>query len=168
MPVERGELELADAAGLVAHIGRALVAVAADFLLARDAGTALASVTDSAGVAIVAALTLGQSEEGAFAGRRIARVDRAWVVVVAGDFLAAQTYSVVAVIVLRAGISVAAAAGRIVLVTASDLGVARVDCARVVVVAIDRGAYARTRSFADVASRAVVRVVAGDGFAVRC
>lgn len=167
LPVERGELELTDAAGLIARIGRALIAVVAHFLLARDAGAALTGIADGAGIVVVATLTLGQAEEGAFAGRRVARIDRARVVVVAGDFFAAQTHAVVAVIVLRAGIAVAAGAGRVELVTAADLGVARVDRARVVVVAIDRDAHARTRCLANVAARAFVRIVAGDRFAIR-
>lgn len=70
-------------------------------------------------------------------------------------------------IVLRARIAVVAAAARTELVAAADLGVARVGGARVVVVAFERGAYARTRCFANVTSRAFVHVVAGDGFAIR-
>ena len=167
MSVERGELELADATGLVAGISRALVAVVAHLLLSRDASAALAGIADSAGIVVVAALTFGQSEEGAFARRRVARVDRAWVVVVADDFFAAQTHTIVTVIVLRARVAVAASAGWVELVTAADLGVARVDRARVVVVAVDRGANACTRCFANVSTRALVCVVAGDRLAVR-
>ena len=113
-------------------------------------------------------MTLGQWEEDAIAGRWVARVDRAWVVIVTRNFLASETNSFVAMIVLRARIAVVAAAARIELVTTSDLGVARVDCARVTVVAIERGAHARTRCFANVTTRAVVLVVARDRLAVRC
>lgn len=167
MSVERGELELAGAACLVAHVGGALIAVVADLLGARDARAAFARVADSAGVAVAAPLSLGQSEEGAFAGRRIAGVDCAGVVVVAGDLFARETDSVVAVIVLRARIAVAAAAGRIVLVAAAGLDVAGVDRARVVVVAVDRGACTHAGRLAGVARGALVEVVAGDGLAVR-
>lgn len=69
-------------------------------------------------------------------------------------------------VVDRARVAVGAPAVRVELVGAARLVVARVDGARVVVVAIHRGANARTRRLAHIAHRAFVRVVAGDGLAV--
>ena len=70
-------------------------------------------------------------------------------------------------IVLCARIAVAASAIRTVLMATPDLDVARVDRARVAVVAVDRGAHTRTRCLANVTARTFVRVVARDRLAVR-
>ncbi len=167
MPVERRELVFARAGCRVARIVGAGIAVDAGFVRPGLARAAFARVTLCTRVAVVAALSFGEWQVGARSRKLIARIRCADILVIALELAAGKADAVVAMVVDRAGVAVAAGRVRREFVRAPCLFVARIDRARIVVVAGDRRSRARARCLALVFRRAFVRVVAGEWLAVR-